>query len=65
MEQNNPKPGKNQHPHPYAIPQEGAILFKVMSINGQVLYTKEIDAMAGSHSMEFDITILSNGYLLL
>jgi hypothetical protein len=61
MEQNIPNPARTNTRIPYAIPQEGAILFKVMSINGQVLYTKEIDAMAGSHSMEFDITTLSNG----
>ncbi|NLK55993.1 MAG: T9SS type A sorting domain-containing protein, partial [Bacteroidales bacterium] len=46
---------------PYAIPSDGTVNVKIMSVSGQVLYQKEIQATAGNHSLVVDIDFLSNG----
>jgi hypothetical protein len=61
MDQNIPNPATSITRIPYAIPQDGQISFKVMSINGQILYTKHLQATAGSHSIEMNLNNLSNG----
>ena len=59
--QNIPNPAVNHAQIPYMIPQDGQISFKVMSINGQILYTSEMQVLAGSHLLDFDATALSSG----
>jgi hypothetical protein len=59
--QNIPNPAIASALIPYSIPQEGKVIFNVMSINGQVLYTKHLQATAGSHLMEIDLNTLSVG----
>ncbi|HOS16955.1 MAG TPA: T9SS type A sorting domain-containing protein, partial [Bacteroidales bacterium] len=61
MDQNIPNPATSITSIPYAIPQDGQISFKVMSINGKILYSKQLQATAGSHSIEIDLNSLSNG----
>jgi len=59
--QNIPNPATSTTSIPYSIPQDGQLIFNVMSINGQVLFTNNIQALAGSHVMKFDLSSLSNG----
>jgi len=59
--QNIPNPAANLAQIPYMIPQDGQISFKVMSINGQIMYTSEMQVLAGSHILDFDATSLSAG----
>jgi hypothetical protein len=46
---------------PYAIPQDGLISFKVLSVSGQILYATDIQALSGSHWLDIDISALANG----
>ena len=59
--QNIPNPAANLAQIPYMIPQDGQISFNVMSIKGQILYTSEMQVLAGSHILDFDATSLSAG----
>jgi len=59
--QNIPNPAQTITEIPYAIPVDGTINLKIVSINGQVLYQKEMQATAGNHSIVLDIDFLSNG----
>jgi hypothetical protein len=59
--QNIPNPATATTLIPYSIPQEGKVVFNMMTISGQVLYTKHLQATAGSHLMEIDLNTLSVG----
>ena len=59
--QNTPNPAQTMTEIPYAIPSDGTVNVKIMSVSGQVLYQKEIQATAGNHSLVVDIDFLSNG----
>jgi len=59
--QNIPNPATSNTLIPYTIPQEGKVSFKVMSVNGQILYNKEIEASSGTHYVELNTAGLSNG----
>jgi len=59
--QNIPNPASAEAVIPYAVPEEGRVVFSVMSINGQVLYSEEVQAKAGSHQLRLDIQTLSAG----
>ena len=59
--QNQPNPAQTMTEIPYAIPSDGTVNVKIMSVSGQVLYQKEIQATAGNHSLVVDIDFLSNG----
>ncbi|MDD4210051.1 MAG: T9SS type A sorting domain-containing protein, partial [Bacteroidales bacterium] len=61
MGQNIPNPASTITKVPYNVPQEGTIVFKVMSINGQLLYKEDINASAGSQYLELNTDNLSNG----
>ena len=36
-------------------------MFKLTTINGQVIYNKSLEVLSGSHLLEIDIENLSNG----
>jgi hypothetical protein len=59
--QNIPNPAQTMTEIPYAIPVDGMVNVKIMSVSGQVLYQKETQATAGNHSLVLDIDFLSNG----
>ncbi|HON20363.1 MAG TPA: T9SS type A sorting domain-containing protein, partial [Bacteroidales bacterium] len=59
--QNQPNPAQTMTEIPYAIPSDGTLNVKIMSVSGQVLYQKEIQAIAGNHNLVVDIDFLSNG----
>jgi len=61
MGQNIPNPVMSNTKIPYTIPQDGMIRFSVVTITGQVLYTKELPTLAGTHFVEFDTRTLANG----
>ncbi len=61
MGQNIPNPASTITKVPYDVPQEGTIVFKVMSVNGQLLYKEDINASAGSQYLELNTDNLSNG----
>ena len=59
--QNIPNPAKLLTSIPYVVPQEGTVIFTVMSINGQIFYREVIQTLAGSHRVELNTDKLSNG----
>jgi hypothetical protein len=59
--QNIPNPAKSLTSIPYVVPQNGEVIFTVMSINGQILYREVIQTLAGSHRVELNTDKLSNG----
>jgi hypothetical protein len=59
--QNTPNPAQTMTEIPYAIPADGTVDVKIVSISGQVLYQKEMQATAGNHSLVLDIDFLANG----
>ncbi|MBP7102573.1 MAG: T9SS type A sorting domain-containing protein [Bacteroidales bacterium] len=61
MEQNIPNPATASTLIPYSIPQDGKLIFKVMSINGQVLYKEDIQAVSGTHYVELKTESIANG----
>jgi hypothetical protein len=50
MDQNFPNPATSITSIPSLYRKTAKISFKVMSINGKILYSKELQATAGSHS---------------
>ena len=61
MGQNIPNPASTTTHIPYNIPQEGVIQFRVTTITGQILYSRDIPSAAGVHSLEFDTQHLAGG----
>jgi len=61
MGQNIPNPVTSITHIPYAIPQDGIIIFRLMTVSGQILHTIDIPSLAGTHSLEFDTDHFANG----
>jgi len=59
--QNTPNPAQTMTEIPYAIPADGTVNVKIVSISGQVLYQKEMQATAGNHNLVLDVDFLVNG----
>ncbi len=59
--QNLPNPAQNKTVIPYTVPTDGTVMFKLTTISGQVIYSKSLDVLSGSHLLEIDIEKLSNG----
>jgi hypothetical protein len=59
--QNLPNPAQNKTVIPYTVPTDGTVMFKLTTISGQVIYSKSLDVLSGSHLLEIDIENLSNG----
>jgi hypothetical protein len=61
LDQNIPNPASASTLIPYTIPQDGKVVFSVMSINGQSLYREELQVNAGSHYLEMNTQMFSAG----
>jgi len=59
--QNIPNPSTNTTSIPYSIPQEGSIYFQLMSISGQILFEKTIQAHSGNNYLEINTLPISSG----
>ncbi len=59
--QNIPNPANMNTTIPFSIPEAGNVSFEVVSITGQVLYKKDIQANTGSNSIELNTEILPAG----
>ncbi|HAH56795.1 MAG TPA: hypothetical protein DCL86_01470 [Bacteroidales bacterium] len=59
--QNQPNPANTLITIPYILPQQGNVLFKIMSISGKVLYKENIQAFRGNHIIDINTSSLSNG----
>ncbi len=61
MSQNIPNPAKGITSVNYTIPEDGKVMFNIMSVTGQVLYTEEVNAMSGNNRIEFNTASLASG----
>ena len=61
MGQNYPNPASNVTRIPFNLPQDAAVVFSVMSVNGQMIYREVIAASAGNNSVDFNVSNLANG----
>jgi hypothetical protein len=61
LSQNIPYPANSTTRIDYTIPEAGEVIFHVHSINGQLLYSKTIEAPRGNQSIELNTTTLSAG----
>jgi hypothetical protein len=59
--QNIPNPAQSSLVIPYTVPREGNIIFKIMSINGQVLYSNTMHVLKGNHQIEYNIASFADG----
>ena len=61
MSQNIPNPAKGTTSVNYTIPEDGKVMFNIVSVTGQVLYTEEVNAMSGNNRIEFNTASLASG----
>ena len=61
MSQNIPNPANGMTKVNYVVPQDGKVMFNIMSVTGQILYTEEFESVAGENSIEFNTESLSSG----
>ncbi len=61
MDQNIPNPSTNSTMIGYRIPQSGEVIFRIHSMNGQILYSKVIESEPGDQSIEINTSGLSSG----
>ena len=61
LSQNVPNPADNQAAVRYSIPQDGTVMFSILNVAGQVLYTQEVEAAAGTNSIVFNTENLAAG----
>ena len=61
LSQNVPNPADNQAAVRYSIPQDGIVMFSILNVAGQVLYTQEVEAAAGTNSIVFNTENLAAG----
>ncbi len=61
MEQNIPNPANNNTMVRYTIPESGEVIFRIHSMNGQLLYNKAVQSESGTNSIEINTSNLSSG----
>ena len=59
--QNIPNPATEVTTIPFTLPQDGRVRLSIMSANGQVIYSKEVDAIAGGNRIELDASGWTSG----
>ena len=59
--QNIPNPAGMRTSIPFYLPQEANVTLSVLGVNGQLLFSKEIHAMAGKNVYELDVNNLASG----
>ena len=62
--QNIPNPANNNTIIDYSVPAEGEVIFKVHSMNGQLLYARTIQSEAGKQFIELNTNGLAAGVYL-
>ncbi len=61
MGQNIPNPAGNSTAITYSIPESGEIIFRIHSINGQLLFNKTIQSESGTNTIEINTSTLAAG----
>ncbi len=61
IKQNIPNPAGNSTVIEYSVPQSGEVIFRIHSMNGQILYNKVIESGSGDQSVEINTSGLSSG----
>ena len=61
MSQNIPNPAKGKTSVTYIVPEDGKVMFNIMTVTGQILYTEEVSAMAGANRIEFNTESMASG----
>ena len=61
LEQNVPNPARNVTVIPFNVPEDAIVTLTVMSANGQMLYTAQVEAEAGNNSYELNVGDLAAG----
>ncbi len=59
--QNIPNPAGMRTSIPFYLPQEANVTLSVLGVNGQLIFSKEIHAMAGENVYELDVNNLAAG----
>ncbi len=59
--QNIPNPANNNTMINYSIPESGEVIFRIHSMNGQLLYNKAVQPESGTNSIEINTSGLSAG----
>ncbi|MBO4402419.1 MAG: T9SS type A sorting domain-containing protein, partial [Bacteroidales bacterium] len=59
--QNIPNPAGMRTVIPFYLPQEANVTLSVFGVNGQLLFSKEIHAMAGGNVYELDVNNMASG----
>ena len=59
--QNIPNPAGGLTRIPYTLPEPGMLTFRIMSLNGQVLYREEVSAEAGSGTISVNLSDFASG----
>ncbi len=61
MSQNIPNPAKGKTSVTYIVPEDGKVMFNIMTVTGQILYIEEVSAMAGANRIEFNTESMASG----
>ena len=61
MEQNTPNPVVKSTSIDYTIPEDGYIMFKVVTVSGQIVYQNQFEAKKGNHSYDMNVESLADG----
>ena len=61
MSQNIPNPANEKTSVDYTVPADGKVMFNIMTVTGQILYTEEVSAMAGENQVEFNTANMASG----
>ncbi|MBO4739522.1 MAG: T9SS type A sorting domain-containing protein [Bacteroidales bacterium] len=61
MSQNIPNPANGKTSVNYTIPEDGKVMFNIMTVTGQILYTEEVNAMSGDNRIEFNTESMASG----
>ena len=61
MSQNIPNPAKGMTSVNYTIPEDGKVMFSIMTVTGQILYTEEVNAVSGNNRIEFNTANMASG----
>ncbi len=61
LSQNVPNPANSHAVVSYSIPEDGSVVFTILTVTGQVLHTQSTEALAGKNSIEFNTENLASG----
>ncbi len=61
MDQNFPNPANDNTIVRYSVPESGEVIFRIHSVNGQLLYDKTVQSEGGTNNIEISTSGLSAG----